>query len=70
MSQSQNPTESASHSNRLSRRQFVTRTGAAALSFTIATPQMARTYGANSKVNLERLLSTTFNGWILCAAFS
>ena len=52
MSQSQNPTESASHSNRLSRRQFVTRTGAAALSFTIATPNMARTYAANSKVNL------------------
>lgn len=52
MSQSQNPTESANHSSSLSRRQFVARAGAAALSFTVATPNMARTYAANSKINL------------------
>ncbi len=36
----------------LSRRRFVASAGAAALSFTIASPQMARTYAANSKVKL------------------
>ena len=39
-------------SQNLSRRRFVASAGAAALSFTIASPQMARTYAANSKVKL------------------
>jgi len=52
MSHAQNPAETSHHPAGLSRRQFVARTGAAALSFSIATPQMARTYAANSKINL------------------
>lgn len=52
MSQSQNPTANENHSGRLNRRQFVTRAGAAALSFTVAAPNLARTYGANTKINL------------------
>ena len=52
MSESQNPTASEHRSGDLSRRQFVTRAGAAALSFTVAAPNIARTYAANSKINL------------------
>ena len=52
MSQSPNSPASAHPAHDLSRRQFVARAGAAALSFTVATPNMARTYGANSKINL------------------
>lgn len=52
MSQSQNPTEPSRQSNGLSRRQFVARAGATALSFTVAAPNMACTYGANAKINL------------------
>jgi predicted dehydrogenase len=36
----------------LNRRQFVASAGAAALSFTIASPNVARTYAANSKIDL------------------
>ena len=52
MSQGQNPARPDRPANDLSRRQFVARAGAAALSFTIATPNAARTYEANAKVNL------------------
>jgi myo-inositol 2-dehydrogenase / D-chiro-inositol 1-dehydrogenase len=52
MSQNQNPTESTHHSSSLSRRQFVARASAAALSFTVAAPNLARTYAANSKINI------------------
>jgi len=52
MSLSQSSTRPTDHPEHLSRRRFVASAGAAALSFTIATPRMARTYAANAKVKL------------------
>ncbi|KPK44801.1 MAG: hypothetical protein AMJ65_01950 [Phycisphaerae bacterium SG8_4] len=52
MSESQETSIAASKSETISRRRFVAGAGAAALSLTVIKPELARGFGANSKVNL------------------
>ena len=52
MSKDQSSSRSPQQPDGLNRRQFVASAGAAALSFTIASPNVARTYAANSKIDI------------------
>ena len=64
MSEHQRPSQPSKSQEGLNRRQFVASAGAAALSFTIASPNVARTYAANSKVRLGLLGCGGRGTWI------
>jgi predicted dehydrogenase len=64
MQQSHKPSTSAETQDLITRRKFVTRAGAAALSFTVLDPAIVRTYGANSKINLGLLGCGGRGTWI------
>jgi len=64
MQQSHKPSPPAETQDLITRRKFVTRAGATALSFTVLDPAVVRTYGANSKINLGLLGCGGRGSWI------
>lgn len=64
MSEPHSPSQPPQQKEGLNRRQFVASAGAAALSFTIASPNAARTYAANAKIRLGLLGCGGRGTWI------